>query len=97
MVGLGGGGEGWGHTHVFSTKVCLCVNMMYVFRQLKDPELTVDIIQGDTVATTATIKARTGNPNILFEFSDGAAAVLGMFNMKQKTVSFDDGNVWTKY
>ena len=42
-----------------------------LIRQFKGPELTVDIIinNGDgTKTTTTTIRAKAGNPTILFDF-----------------------------
>lgn len=67
-----------------------------VIRQSKGPALTVDLIEkgGDKVTTFG---AKAGNPTIAFDFPGGAGPVAGVANLKRKIISFEDGNVWTKF
>mmetsp|Transcript_31756 Transcript_31756/g.66798 ORF Transcript_31756/g.66798 Transcript_31756/m.66798 type:complete len:91 (+) Transcript_31756:36-308(+) len=56
---------------------------------------TVDMINGDE--TTTIIRAKAVNPTILFQFPGmKVGGVPGVANLKRKTISFEDGNVWTK-
>lgn len=70
---------------------------LYVIRQFKGPELTVDIIKNDEII--GMIKAKAGNPTIEFDFPADVGGTMssGVFSMKKKTISFEDGNVWTKF
>jgi len=67
---------------------------LYSIRQVKGVDLTVDLYNNEKVA--ATFGAKAGNPAILFDFP-GKAGVPGVFNMKKKTIAFEDGTIWTKF
>ena len=64
-----------------------------VIRQVKGAEWAVDIIDNLT-KSVAQYSAKAGNP-IVFRMPDGE--VNGEFSMKDKTIRFDDGSVWTKF
>ena len=61
-------------------------------RQIKGAIWSVDIIDGK--ASRCSCSAKAGNP-ILFSFPSGE--IRGVFSMKEKTITFDNGNVWTKF
>ena len=63
-----------------------------LIRQIKGADWSVDIIDGN--ASRCTCSAKAGNP-IVFSFPTGENR--GVFDMKGKTITFDDGNVWTKF
>jgi hypothetical protein len=65
-----------------------------VIRQRKGSEWTVDIINGEDVTSGS---AKAGNPTIIFHSPGGEGGVAGVFSTKLKTITFDDGNVWTKF
>ena len=62
-----------------------------VIRQLKGSEWAVAIFDGDKVVEC---RAKAGNP-IMIALPEGE--VKGVFDMKGKTITFEDGNVWTKF
>jgi hypothetical protein len=62
-----------------------------IIRQAKGAEWIVDILDGGGMSR---FTAKAGNP-ILFRLSEGN--VNGVFSMKEKTITFDDGTVWTKF
>lgn len=63
-----------------------------LIRQIKGADWSVDIIDGN--ASRCSCSAKAGNP-IVLSFPDGENR--GVFDMKGKTITFDDGNVWTKF
>ncbi|KAL7485775.1 hypothetical protein ACHAW6_011377 [Cyclotella cf. meneghiniana] len=65
-----------------------------VIRQSKGSEWTVHIIKGEDVTSGS---AKAGNPTIIFHLPGGDDGVAGVFSTKLKTITFDDGNVWTKF
>jgi hypothetical protein len=65
-----------------------------VIRQRKGSEWTVDIIKGEDVTSCS---AKAGNPTIIVHLPGGDEGVAGVFSTNQKTITFDDGNVWTKF
>lgn len=62
-----------------------------VIRQLRGSEWKVEIFDGDN---TTEGRAKAGNP-ILFALPKGE--VKGIFDMKEKTITFEDGSVWVKF
>jgi len=65
-----------------------------VIRKDKGSKLTVDLINSPT--QTVTLSAKAGNPKILFDFP-GKPNDPGTFDATENTLSFGDGNVWTKF
>jgi len=65
-----------------------------VIRKEKGSKLTVDLIQSPT--KTITVSAKMGTPKVLFDFP-GKLQDPGTFNAAENTLSFGDGNIWTKY
>lgn len=65
-----------------------------MIRQRKGSGWTVDIIKGDDVTSGS---AKAGNPTIIFHLPGDDGGVAGVFSMKQRTITFDDGNVWAKF
>jgi len=65
-----------------------------VIRKEKGSKLTVDLIQSPT--KTITVSAKAGTPKVLFDFP-GKLQDPGTFNAAENTLSFGDGNIWTKY
>lgn len=65
-----------------------------VIRKEKGSKLTVDLIQSPT--KTITVSAKAGTPKVLFNFP-GKLQDPGTFNAAENTLSFGDGNIWTKY
>ena len=62
-----------------------------IIRQLKGVDWAVDIIDGEEVKKCS---AKAANP-ILFRLHD--KGVGGVFNTREKTMTFDDGTVWIKF
>jgi len=65
-----------------------------VIRKDKGSKFTVDLIQSPT--ETITLSAKTRKPKLLFDFP-GKPNDPGTFNPTENTLSFGDGNVWTKF
>lgn len=65
---------------------------MWVIRKSKGSNLSVDLING---SKTTTIAATAGSPNVTFDFP-GKAGDVGTVDKVKNTISFADGNVWTK-
>jgi len=67
-----------------------------VIRKVKGSKLTLDLIQSPT--KTVTVSAKTGKPNapVMFDFP-GKPNDPGTFDATANTLSFGDGNVWTKF
>jgi len=63
-----------------------------VIRKEKGSQLTVDLING---SKTVTVSAKAGSPTVLFDFP-GKPNDPGTIDLKKNTISFGDGNVWTK-
>jgi len=64
-----------------------------VIRREKGSKLVVDLING---SKTTTITAKAGSPKVSFDFP-GKLGDKGTINPKKNTISFSDGNMWTKY
>jgi len=65
-----------------------------VIRKDKGSKLTVDLINSPT--KTVTLSAKAGSPKVLFDFP-GKPKDPGTVDLKENTISFGDGNVWTKF
>jgi len=63
-----------------------------VIRKEKGSTLTVDLING---SKTINVSAKAGNPTVKFDFP-GKPNDPGTVDLKKNTISFGDGNVWTK-
>lgn len=63
-----------------------------VIRKDKGSLLTVDLINGDK---TVTVPAKAGSSKVTFDFP-GKPNDPGTLDTKKDTISFGDGNVWTK-
>lgn len=63
-----------------------------VIRKDKGSVLTVDLINGDK---TVTVPAKAGSSKVTFDFP-GKPNDPGTLDSKKNTISFGDGNVWTK-
>lgn len=64
-----------------------------VLRPVKPPQLAVEFRNGAEVTSTGSAKA--GSSAITFDMQGIKAQ--GVFSMKDKTLTFDDGVVWTKF
>ena len=69
-------------------------NNMYSIRQVKGTDLAVDQMTGSKVV--ASFSAKSGS-SILFDFPGKTSLVPGVASMRQKTITFEDGTVWTKF
>lgn len=67
---------------------------VWVVRQLKGMDLTVESIKGSEITT---MSAKAGSPNILFDFPGEASGVPGKADILRNTITFENGNVWTKF
>lgn len=66
--------------------------LLRVIRKEKGNKFAVDLIDGiDTIS----ISAKGGAPKVIFDFP-GKPNVPGLVDPKKNTISFKDGNVWTK-
>jgi hypothetical protein len=52
---------------------------------------------GDNNNVTSTFTAKAGNTFTFFNFPDGRGEVTAVFSLFRRTLTFDDGTVWTKY
>ena len=64
-----------------------------VLRPVKPPQLAVEFRNNGAVTSAGSAKA--GGSAITFDLPDGKAQ--GVFSMRDKTLTFDDGVVWTKF
>lgn len=69
-------------------------NNMYSIRQVKGTDLAVDQMTGSKVV--ASFSAKSGS-SILFDFPGKTSLVPGVASMRQKTITFEDGTIWTKF
>jgi hypothetical protein len=67
---------------------------MYSIRQVKGTDLAVDQMNGSKVV--ASFSAKSGS-SILFDFPGKTSLVPGVASMRQKTITFEDGTIWTKF
>lgn len=69
-------------------------NNIYSIRQVKGTDLAVDQMNGSKVV--ASFSAKSGS-SILFDFPGKTSVVPGVASMRQKTITFEDGTIWTKF
>mmetsp|Transcript_36249 Transcript_36249/g.76170 ORF Transcript_36249/g.76170 Transcript_36249/m.76170 type:complete len:258 (+) Transcript_36249:41-814(+) len=67
-------------------------NRVIVIQQVKGSDCVVQLRDGDEVTT---LTAKAGN-TFVFDFPD-KGKVTASFNMTRRTLTFEDGTVWTKY
>lgn len=67
-------------------------NRVIIIRQVKGPECVVELKDGKK---TTTFPAKAGT-TFTFNFPD-KGKVSASFNMQRRTMTFEDGTVWTKY
>jgi hypothetical protein len=65
-----------------------------IIRQVQGSECVVEIRDGDSGKVLSTLTAKAGN-TFSFNFPEGE--VRAAFDMFRRTLTFDDGTVWTKY
>jgi hypothetical protein len=67
-----------------------------IIRQIKGSDCVVEFRDDGDNTVTSTFTAKAGN-TFTFYFPDDRGAVTATFSLFRRTLTFDDGTVWTKY